>query len=161
MTLPLCLCVPIYHGEGRGFGPSSLFFLIAVTKSGDIGAYVTGTLSAKIMPAGNHKIFPEISPKKSWEGTIGGLASSIGASIALAAETGLVEDNSMVLPLIVGAALFTGGFLGDLAESSLKRASAVKDSGSVVPGMGGVLDVLDSLLINIPLFYGIILILGS
>jgi phosphatidate cytidylyltransferase len=130
--------------------------MILVTKCGDIGAYSIGTLSAKLLPGGNHKIIPKISPKKSWEGTLGGLLTSVAASFAFCRFVPqMVVDGfgQISFPLLTGALLFVGGFLGDLVESSLKRAAGVKDSGNMIPGMGGALDVVDSLVLNAPLFY--------
>jgi phosphatidate cytidylyltransferase len=100
---------------------------------------------------GNHKILPSISPKKSWEGTIAGLVGSVLMSVVLWKYLQISGANAIV-PIVFGVFLFIGGFAGDLAESSLKRICNVKDSGTLVPGMGGVLDVLDSLLLNAPVF---------
>lgn len=132
-----------------------LLFLVLVTKCGDIGAYVTGTLCSK-RKSGNHKIVPNISPKKSWEGTIGGLVFSIIVSCVISNIYGI----HLPVAIILGIVLFVGGFLGDLAESSLKRLSGVKDSGAVIPGIGGSLDLVDSLLLNAPLFYLMLLVFG-
>lgn len=132
-----------------------IIFLVLVTKCGDMGAYITGTLCSK-RKRGNHKIVPTISPKKSWEGTIGGLVLSIIASCVISHIYGI----NLGIAVVLGAVLFIGGFLGDLAESSLKRLSGVKDSGAVIPGIGGSLDLVDSLLLNAPLFYFMLLIFG-
>ena len=129
-------------------GVKLIVFLILVTKFGDIGAYTIGTLSSK-RKNGNHKIVLSISPKKSWEGTIGGFITSIVVSIIICDLYGF----SMAIAIVFGAGLFVGGFVGDLAESSLKRCAEIKDSGNTIPGIGGVLDLVDSLLINAPLFY--------
>ena len=157
LLLPLFFLVILYMDSINGVsGRLYLFFLLLVTKLGDVGAYTVGTLTAKSMPAGNHKILPKISPKKSWEGTIGGMIVSVIASIFFChyvpgiAPEGLGE---MIFPLLAGVLLFTGGFIGDLTESALKRGVGVKDSGNIIPGMGGALDVIDSLLLNAPLFY--------
>lgn len=149
IVLPLSFIPAIYTMYPRG--GLILLFLIIVTKSGDTGAYITGTLTNKIMKTGNHKIIPSISPKKSWEGTIGGLFCSIIFSITLWSILPL--EYSFLNAMFTGVVLFTGGFTGDLLESSLKRICGLKDSGDIIPGMGGVLDILDSLLINAPLFY--------
>ena len=135
------------------------FFLLIVTKCGDIGAYTVGTISSKVMPGGNHKILPKISPKKSWEGTLGGMLVSICASyIFCKFVPELTIDHGKLFPLIAGILLFWGGFLGDLVESALKRTAGVKDSGNMIPGMGGALDVIDSLLLNAPIFYILIML---
>ncbi|MEI6056003.1 MAG: phosphatidate cytidylyltransferase [Lentisphaerota bacterium] len=141
-----------------GYGATNIgvyliLFLVLVTKCGDMGAYVTGTLCSK-RKGGNHKIVPSISPKKSWEGTIGGLVLSIIVSCVISHIYGI----NIGVAIVLGVVLFVGGFLGDLAESSLKRLSGVKDSGAVIPGIGGSLDLVDSLLLNAPLFYLMLLI---
>lgn len=157
--LPLNFLTIMYIGCDDNFdGRKLAFFLVAVTKSGDIGAYIAGVLSAKMLPGGNHKIFPSISPQKSWEGTVGGLFSSIIISITLcyfipAILPDFVRASDLLIPVCVGIFLFVGGFAGDIAESSLKRAAGVKDSGNIIPGIGGVLDLLDSLILNAPIFY--------
>ncbi len=147
-VLPLSFLVMIYlMGEGDTYqGRMLLVALVLTTKAGDTGAYCCGMLYNKISKGRNHKIVPNISPKKSWEGTIGGCVCSVIVSILLF-KSGLASD------IIVGILLFFGGFYGDLVESALKRTCGVKDSGAIIPGMGGVYDVLDSLLLNAPIFY--------
>ena len=150
----------IYFIEGNEMtGRYFVLYLIAVTKASDIGAFFTGTLSHKFMPGGNHKIAPKLSPGKSWEGFVGGVAASVGVAFLLKHLIGaeLTLNNSQVITpiiaVITGAAFATLGFIGDVAESALKRASEMKDSGNTIPGMGGVLDVVDSLTLVSPLFY--------
>ncbi len=152
LIVPLVFLAFLYAmGDGGSYiGRYYLLFLVIVTKIGDTGAYVVGTLSNKITGGRNHKIIPGISPKKSWEGTIGGMIISIGASLLLFF---LLGDYSFLLALIAGFILFWGGFFGDLIESALKRTCGVKDSGNIIPGIGGVLDLLDSLVLNAPVFY--------
>jgi phosphatidate cytidylyltransferase len=134
-------------------GGKILLFLVLVTKVGDTGAYIIGTLTNKIMK-GNHKILPSISPKKSWEGTVGGLVCSVIMSVAIWNILPFESDSfNLLKALFAGIILFIGGFAGDLMESSVKRACGVKDSGNIIPGMGGVLDIVDSLIINAPVFY--------
>lgn len=157
LVIPLYCLALIYVGNfGEVSGRIVVFFLILVTKLGDVGAYTVGTISAKTMPGGNHKILPKISPKKSWEGTLGGLLVSIIASLVFCNYVpGIVPESmsKMVFAILSGALLFSGGFIGDLTESALKRGTGVKDSGTIIPGMGGALDVIDSLVLNAPLFY--------
>jgi len=156
ITLPLSFMIIIYlidDGTRDAAGRKLLLYFIAVTKSGDIGAYLIGVTSSKLMPGGNHKIVPSISPKKSWEGTIGGLIFSIVVAIYLAKILPAPYKLAMPSAVMIGSILFIGGFLGDLAESSLKRIAAVKDSGMIIPGIGGILDLLDSLILNAPIFY--------
>ena len=116
----------------------------------DVGAYITGTL------LGRHKLIPRISPGKTWEGAFGGVTVAVITSITFLVlrdhSLGTVQISTMhaaVLGLLLGVV----GTVGDLFESLLKRASGAKDSGAVVPGMGGLLDVLDSLLFAAPVLY--------
>ncbi len=124
-----------------------VLFLILVTKGGDMGAYVIGRLF------GRHTLMPRISPRKTVEGLLGAM---LVAGAVAAAANGMVprlhhsEGSGFVLGLFLGVC----GQLGDLAESLLKRDCQVKDSGSLLPGIGGTLDVIDSLLFTAPLFYG-------
>ena len=163
VVLPLCFIAMIYmSGENiDGVSPDYsgrylVLYMILVTKFGDIGAYFTGTISNKLTKGKNHPIVPVISPKKSWEGTIGGCVLSIIVSISLVKF--ILADQiggffNIEKAVVIGFVLFVGGFTGDLVESSLKRTTGVKDSGAILPGMGGVMDVLDSLLLNAPVFY--------
>lgn len=166
VVLPLCFLALIYMSgenivgaEPDYSGRYLVLYMILVTKFGDIGAYFTGTTCNKMSKGKNHPIVPSISPKKSWEGTIGGCILSVFVSLIL---TKLILANqignffSAWQAIFIGFILFVGGFTGDLVESSLKRTTGVKDSGAILPGMGGVLDVLDSLLLNAPIFYYLI-----
>lgn len=126
-----------------------LAWIIAVTKSCDIGAYFTGR------SFGKHKLIHWLSPGKTWEGLFGGLAmSAVVGAIGLY----LVRRVEPSLPpawtgLVAGALFGLTGQLGDLIESLFKRDAGMKDAGSVIPGFGGVLDVLDSPLLVAPLAY--------
>jgi phosphatidate cytidylyltransferase len=124
-----------------------LLFLILVTKSGDMGAYVVGRLF------GRHTLLPRISPRKTVEGLIGALlVSGVVASAAHSMVPRL--HHSYYSGFALGIVLGLCGQMGDLAESLLKRDCQVKDSGTLWPGIGGVLDVIDSLLFTAPVFYG-------
>jgi len=157
LLLPLYFLASIYIGKFNGVNGKYYFlFLIVVTKIGDTGAYTVGMISSKLMKGGNHKIIPSVSPKKSWEGTLGGLFFSIGAALIFSKyypEIIIDGFDGYLFSLLFGSILFIGGFIGDLTESSFKRGTGVKDSGNIIPGMGGALDVIDSLLLNAPLFY--------
>ncbi len=127
------------------------WFLVAAlltTKSSDIGAYAVGST------IGKHKLIPWLSPNKSWEGLVGGIATSAMVAALFASYSGPGLAPSDQLPVwfaaIVGAALGLVGQLGDLCESALKRDAGAKDSGRILPGMGGALDVLDSPLLAGP-----------
>ncbi len=158
VVAPLSFIALIYmDGEGGSYaGRSALLLLVLITKAGDTGAYVTGMLSNQILKGGNHPIVPGISPKKSREGTVGGLISSILVSFVM--FNFMYDQISLWLSFIAGVLLFIGGFCGDLAESALKRTCKIKDSGTIIPGMGGFFDVLDSFIFNAPLFYLYLLI---
>lgn len=124
---------------------------ILTVKSCDIGAYFTG------MSLGRHKLIPWLSPKKTWEGLLGGVATSaiVGSLFALA--SGFLPEPVDHLPwwlgALIGVAVGVVGQLGDLSESLLKRGADLKDSGALLPGMGGILDVLDSLLLAGPVVF--------
>lgn len=143
-------------------GPYLMFFAIMVTKCGDIGGYTFGKLSAIIF-GGNHKMVPKLSPGKSWEGFVGCVIFSAGISAGLLALKGgpltMMIDGAEVtlisypIALVIGLVYAVVGLAGDLAESALKRAAEVKDSGKILPGMGGMLDALDSLILIAPTFY--------
>lgn len=128
-------------------------WLVAVTKFCDVGALVTGLL------AGRHPMAPQISPKKTMEGAAGGIATSmlIGALGAWAARAHAGADWPAALtPLraaLVALPLALVGILSDLVESVIKRQASVKDSGGGIPGIGGMLDVVDSLLLAAPVGY--------
>jgi len=129
--------------------PSGLGFLAAlllITKLGDIGAYLVGSKWGKKL------LIPRISPKKTIEGALGGLAFSILGG--LACKRFLPFEYGQLL--IISASLGVLGQLGDLSESLLKRDCQVKDSGNIFPGMGGILDQIDSLLFTAPVFYFIL-----
>ena len=131
--------------------PFLFLFFILTTKAMDTGGYVFGLLSNRLMPGGNHKIAPTISPKKSWEGFFGGIL------LALAVAAAFIPCFSTTILwwklLVVAFVLALGSFFGDLTESALKRAADIKDSGNYIPGMGGIFDVLDSFIYNGWIFY--------
>lgn len=121
---------------------SLLLYVICVVKSMDTGGYIFGMLSAKLLPGGNHKIAPSISPKKSWEGVAGGMLLSVAASLIFCH----FYAGNLITYIIHGVILSLLSLAGDLTESSLKRSADVKDSAHWIPGMGGVFDVFDSFL---------------
>ena len=133
-----------------------LLSLFVILWLNDSGAYIVGSLMAK-RKSGNHKMFPRVSPAKSWEGLIGGfifdiIAGYIFYRIGWTADLTLTAYpllNSILFALVIG--IF--GTLGDLIESLFKRTLGVKDSGKFLPGHGGVLDRFDSLLLAVPVVY--------
>lgn len=120
-------------------------FLAVVTWTSDTGAYYAGTLWGK------HPLLPSVSPKKTVEGVLGGLALAVGT--ALLAQWWFASQLSPSDAVILGILLTVTGLLGDLFESAIKRRTGVKDSGGILPGHGGMLDRLDSLLFTAPTFY--------
>ena len=129
-------------------GPLYIGYFLVVTKFSDIGAYVTGSL------IGKHKLSPRISPGKTWEGLIGAVLISTSASLAFAFFAGArLEGMNLRHAAILGLILSLTAVVGDLIESLFKREVGVKDSGHFFPGIGGILDLLDSILFNAPLMY--------
>ena len=134
------------------YGPKVFLFFVIGTKIGDIGAYVVGSLSNKLQKGGNHKMIPSISPGKSWEGATGGMLASIAFAVSLFKWAFPELSYGVWLPVVMGIILFIFGAAGDLAESCIKRVCGVKDSGHTLPGIGGVFDLVDSLLLNSVIF---------
>jgi len=128
-----------------------VLYVVVVTKGTDVGGYAFG------IPFGKHKMFPRISPNKSWEGLIGGLLFSALFSLAFFWFT--FPDKSILEPFHYGLAagmgvlIGLGGVLGDLIESMFKRSAEMKDSGGVFHGIGGLLDTFDSLIFTPAIFY--------
>ena len=121
-----------------------LLYVLAIVKFSDVGGFAFGLSSAKLMKGGNHKMCPTISPNKSWEGLFGSVFCSCLVSCAFKGVTGFGWGDSVFLGVV--AALF--GTAGDLVESKFKRWVGVKDSSTmkITNGMGGFLDMFDSLL---------------
>ena len=126
-------------------GNVMLLYVVAIVKFSDVGGFAFGTASAKMMAGGNHKMCPSISPAKSWEGFFGSLVFSCLVSCSFMQATGFPVGKSLAFGVV--AALV--GTAGDLVESKFKRWVGVKDSSALkmTNGLGGVLDMLDSLII--------------
>jgi phosphatidate cytidylyltransferase len=128
----------------------ALALTVFVPKCGDIGAFFTGKyLTGRLL--GRTPMTPLLSPKKTWQGAAGGLLASVGAALA-------IDSFGPILPSTLAAVGFglsvgVAGIFGDLAESLLKRDRQTKDASAAVPGFGGVLDVIDSLLFAAPVAY--------
>jgi phosphatidate cytidylyltransferase len=132
------------HVEGKYF----LLYFILLTKFSDMGAYVVGSL------IGKHKMIPRISPGKTWEGFVGAIVVSTGASLVFVHFFGgHMAGMNTYHAIVLGVILSITAVIGDLIESLFKRECGAKDSGSVLPGIGGILDLLDSLLFNAPIMY--------
>ncbi|OGW84203.1 MAG: hypothetical protein A3C47_06185 [Omnitrophica bacterium RIFCSPHIGHO2_02_FULL_51_18] len=120
-------------------------YLVAVTKAADIGAYSVGTLF------GRKTLIPHVSPRKTVEGLVGGISLSIFVSVLLGRH--LPIDFTLFHWVVTGLLIGGVGQIGDLSESLIKRFCEAKDSGRLLPGMGGVLDSIDSILFTAPVFY--------
>ncbi len=126
-----------------------LFFALALTWIGDSAAYYVGK------QIGRHKLAPLISPKKSWEGAIASVAASVLFGVLyLGRSMPQIPWWDVTAMAVIGN---IAGQLGDLAESAMKRGAAVKDSGNILPGHGGMLDRVDSALFALPVIYGMYL----
>jgi phosphatidate cytidylyltransferase len=133
--------------QHRWLGPVPLVMLIAVAKGSDTGAYTIGRLFGK------NKLWPRLSPNKTREGSAGGLAFGVLAALlvaGIAALAGVGPPFGLGRTLIYGLLVGIAAQLGDLMESMIKRDCATKDASSALPGLGGVLDVLDSILFAAP-----------
>jgi len=151
----LILTIRVLYGT-----PALILFLVAV-KATDIGAYFVGTA------IGKHRLVPSLSPGKSWEGLIGGLICGTAAAVAVDAAASAAWPawaSCFHWPLwqtaVLGVLLGLAGQIGDLCESLLKRSAAVKDSGSMLPEFGGVLDIVDSPLVAAPVAMVLLGVLG-
>ena len=129
-------------------GKFYVLYFILVTKFSDTGAYVVGSM------IGKHKMIPRISPGKTWEGFGGAIVVSTAASMVFAHFLGdKMPGMTLTHAVALGILLSAAAVLGDLVESLFKREAGVKDSGKFFPGIGGILDLLDSLLFNAPIMY--------
>ena len=126
-------------------GRSWLLFALLVTFAVDTGAYLVGR------SLGSRPMAPSISPNKTWEGSVGGFVSAVAAALVL----GVVFDLGIPVwqQAVIGAVVGVVAQWGDLIESKLKRLADVKDAGSIIPGHGGLLDRLDSMLLSLPAVY--------
>jgi len=144
LTVPLTTALGIVYfpyAEGQWW----FVYALAVTKATDMAAYAFGKLW------GSNQLSPYISPKKTWEGALGGFAAALAVSFLLnrLVPLGLSDGGSLILGALTSAL----AQFGDLAESLLKRDGGVKDSNAQFPGLGGLLDVLDSLVFTLPFIY--------
>jgi len=141
VALPLTFAI-LLHGIGT-FGPSLLFFVLVITWVGDTAAYFVGR------SMGKHKLAPVLSPNKTWEGT---MASLMGALVVALVFRRFVN---ILLAHLIGMAVVgnLAGQAGDLLESAFKRSAGVKESGTLLPGHGGVLDRIDALILAIPVVW--------
>ena len=137
--------VAVRTGFNQPLSADLLSFFFLVLMGSDTGAYYVGRA------LGKHKLAPNISPGKTWEGVAGGIAASL--ILATIAHYWFFRELPLKLALPLAAVMTVLGILGDLSESALKRGAGAKDAAKLLPGHGGILDRLDSLLFNAPLIY--------
>jgi phosphatidate cytidylyltransferase len=154
IALPLSLLnFLVYNFGTAAYDGSLLLGLFIILWGSDVGAYVFGMLFGQ---KGKHKLFPSISPKKSWEGFIGGVLVAVG--IAWLLDTLSFFHGNPPHPLLLGSLISVFGMFGDLLESMFKRSAGVKDSGKIMPGHGGLLDRFDAALLAFPVVWLLMLI---
>ncbi len=140
------LVLPDERNPGAG-NLGNIIFLLILTQANDVAQFLWGKT------LGRHKITPRVSPNKTWEGFLGGVVTTVVLSWALAPVlTPLSELESLLFGLIIAIP----GFVGDVTLSAVKRDINVKDSGSILPGHGGILDRVDSLTFTAPLFFHVL-----
>jgi phosphatidate cytidylyltransferase len=147
VALPLSFAIRL---QGiRGDGPRLLLFALVITWAGDTAAYFVGRAMGK------HPLAPHISPKKTWEGSVGSMVGSLLVAWAFSYWIRMPIGHLVAMAVIGNVA----GQMGDLLESAYKRSAGVKDSGGLLPGHGGVLDRIDALILCIPvIWYYIVLV---
>lgn len=136
------LVLPIANPHGGG--PGLVLYLVFLTQFNDVAQYLWGKA------LGRHKVIPKVSPNKTWEGLLGGAATTLLLAWLLAPR---LTPFDTVQSLQAGLILGLGGFVGDVVISALKRDLGIKDSGTLLPGHGGILDRIDSLSYTAPLFF--------
>lgn len=150
------LYVAFFLGHGiyvRGFGLGPILFIMVLVMVGDSAAYFVGSA------IGRTKLAPRVSPNKTVEGSLGGLAATGLAAMGMSYAFEL--PHTAMQGLCIGLALNVVAQAGDLVESLLKRSAQVKDSGDIFPGHGGMLDRIDSFLPTLPLYAAILAMLGG
>ncbi len=156
LTVPLLLIIYIALGfespETDSYHGDIIMGCIFLIWASDTGAYMIGS------KFGKHLLFERISPKKSWEGFFGGMVTSVFIAWLISKW---IPDLNMQEWMIIAVIIVTTGTLGDLVESMLKRSLHIKDSGTIFPGHGGILDRFDGLLISIPFVFFYLFLLGK
>lgn len=140
------LYLPFLLRLARHLSATEIILILLTTMAADTGAYYVGS------HCGGPKIWPSISPNKTWSGSLGGLAASVMMCLALGLGLGTAHWSHFIA---LGIALNLAAQVGDFFESALKRWRGIKDSGRILPGHGGILDRIDSLLFALPLYCGL------
>jgi len=146
MMLQYFVRIITIHGPREQTGLVLFLWVIGVSKFCDVGALLIGTAFGK------HRMAPIISPKKSWEGAAGGLLVSglVGAGVAWGAHAYMPVGLTPLIAALIAVPLGALGIVADLVESIIKRRATIKDSGATIPGIGGMFDVTDSLILTAP-----------
>lgn len=143
VAMPVSLMCYIPTITGGGWNPGMMLSFVFIIWANDVFAYLVG------MTVGRHKLFERLSPKKSWEGFFGGVVGAVAVGLL----AGHLMEGDLWIWAGLGLVASVTGVLGDLAESMFKRSAGVKDSGSLIPGHGGVLDRFDALLLAAPFVF--------
>lgn len=144
------LLASVEETSTRGSGQAWMLMVLIGTAACDTGAYFVGSL------IGKHKMIPHISPGKTWEGLAGGVLGAVVAALAL---SGLLKIDWLAA-LLLGLLMCAAAVAGDLCESFMKRAVGVKDSGNLIPGHGGILDRIDSILFVVVVVFFFVTVRG-
>lgn len=146
ITIPLCLFVGIAFGPGsqNTYQPGIMLGYFFILWAGDTGAYFIGKYFGK------HLLFERISPKKTWEGSLGGTVSALLVAFAISYFVSSINSSDWIIIAII---IVVTGTLGDLIKSLMKRSLRIKDSGTILPGHGGMLDRFDTLLGSAPFVF--------
>ena len=147
LSLSLLVFPHLLYVRESAFGIKALVYLVVLTELNDVFQYFMGKLF------GNHKVMPKISPNKTWEGVVGGVGLTIVLSIILGY---FLLPFTILIQVILGIVLGVAGFFGDVFMSLLKRKANVKDTGTLLPGHGGLMDRMDSLIFNAPIFFWVL-----
>lgn len=155
VTLPFLLLYHIGYYQNNqflsGFNFSTIWGYFFILWANDTGAYLSGKY------LGKHKLFERISPKKTWEGSFGGAALSIVTAYFLSIYYTQLSQSEWIIIAIITVVF---GSLGDLVESMLKRSLNIKDSGTILPGHGGILDRFDGLFLSVPFVYAYLVLIS-
>jgi phosphatidate cytidylyltransferase len=151
MPMALMAIVPLLLTDDYEWKALSFLLYLFLVWGNDVFAYLVG------VTMGRHKMCERLSPKKSWEGFVGGVVGAIGIAVLM----GYIFDGNLYLWGGLGLIVALTGVAGDLVESMLKRSAEMKDSGAIIPGHGGVLDRFDALLLSTPFAFIYLIILKN
>ncbi len=147
IAVPMALLayIPVQAGTGGVivYRPFMVLSIIFIVWANDVGAYLCG------VTMGRHKLFERISPKKSWEGFVGGIICAVGVGMLMSH----IQSSPLMLWGWAGLVIAVAGVFGDLVESMFKRSVGLKDSGNLIPGHGGILDRFDALIFAVPFVF--------